>query len=408
MKTLWWVLTRQCNLACSYCYQGEHIALPKDHGLLPKMPNEVLQTALPWALKWGNPGGLRINLYGGEPLLNFPVIEQNVPIWKWAFKQNNLDIAFSMTTNGTKLKGKVRDFMDEHKVGILLSIDGPKHLHDVTRVHYDGRKSWDEINPEELLSWRPNLEIAWQLDPKTPFEPDDIDHMLGLGFKIQNYNVNWLAEWDDAAQLRLQRFFKRAGRLMHQGKLQGFWKNKLKTALEVDSKMDQPCGTGLGMLALTPEGKLFPSQEMAFTVYEPGRAAGTPEYYTVGDVRKDPVIRKEDLARTSDIKVSQMKAAPGFDCDDCIAKSMCISGCHCRYVGQDSDPASRFQAPDGYCKSTRSAMTGLLQAAAIERYVRPVDFVTAKVKREMAAATPSIPQPEVVKVTPKIQLARPW
>jgi hypothetical protein len=61
----------------------------------------------------------------------------------------------------------------------------------------------------------------------------------------------------------------------------------------------------------------------------------------------------------------------------------------CRYVGQDGiDPANRFNTPAGYCQSFRAAITGLLQAWAIEKRIQPAAVkVPAKAGPALAAAS---------------------
>jgi hypothetical protein len=115
---------------------------------------------------------------------------------------------------------------------------------------------------------------------------------------------------------------------------------------------------------------------MAFSVFDPSRDPGTADWYRVGDVRRDPVLDPIAQARVGGIKVSDMRVtAVGYSCDNCIAKSDCIGGCHCRYVGQKlGDPAYRYDIAPGNCQSLVACHTGLLQAAAIERTVRPVDW----------------------------------
>lgn len=411
-ETLWIILTRTCNLACSYCYQGDHLVNKLPPHLRRTMTDEVMEKGLDWAANWAQ-RGLQIAWYGGEPTLNFPIIKKWMPLYKERFAAAGKQVRFSITTNGTRMTDEIIAFLKEYEVGILLSLDGPPKLHNMTRVHFDGRGSWDEIPLKKLVETFPNLEVAWQLDPdpKRAFTPEDLDELMSFGLTRINFNLQWLSDWPAEAQMRLFRFMRHAGRLMLQGKLHSNFKSKLFSALTVDAKMDTPCGTGLHMLALTPEGYLYPSQEMAFTVFEPGRAKGTAEHYRAGNVFNTPVIDAERLADISQIRTSQMKTPPGYDCNNCVANSVSIGGCHCRYVGQlPKDPSYRYDVPEGYCASMQPAMTGLLAAAAIERWVRPVDFVRAQV------ASGAIDLPKVrgrdgkmvaLKVVPVDQVAEP-
>jgi sulfatase maturation enzyme AslB (radical SAM superfamily) len=154
----------------------------------------------------------------------------------------------------------------------------------------------------------------------------------------------------------------------------GKWWGQLQRALTSDQKMVQPCGTGLNMVGVSPEGWLYPSQEMVYTVVEPGRAPGTAEYYRLGDLRNTPVLDVAQLAKLSAIRTEQMRPPAPFKCETCVAKSASIGGCHCRYVGDRNngvDVSNRYDVTPGYCQSTVAAHTGMLMGASVARYVRP-------------------------------------
>ena len=90
-NTLWLVVTRTCNLECGYCYQTDSShrrEVIKKQGNLPIMSKSVADKALPFAVAWAPRGGLRVNLYGGEPLLAWPLIRTIVPEWETFFREN--------------------------------------------------------------------------------------------------------------------------------------------------------------------------------------------------------------------------------------------------------------------------------------------------------------------------------
>jgi uncharacterized protein len=342
------------------------------------MTEETLRAALPWAVEWPS-RGLTCTWYGGEPLLNLALMKSAMPEWEAAFFRADKELGWSVTTNGTLLNSDAREVLDRHKVSILLSLDGPPELHNQSRVYYGGKKpSFEDIPTADIIAWRPKIEIAWQLDPKYDFQPRHVEEMIDRGFHHINFNLNWLAEWPAERRIALEEFMRyimRTALQTRRGERKGRelfsnWPGKFDEALIKLAKPAQPCGTGLHMLALTPEGWLYPSQEMAFTSLEPNRAPGTAEYYRVGDIRQVPVIDQEKLRVVSGIKNEQMVTPPGFSCSNCIANPISFGGCHCRYIGQDgADPANRFNIMPGWCQSMQSAMTGLAQGALIEKYV---------------------------------------
>lgn len=364
-KTIWACVTRRCNFSCVYCYQSDRSIAPP---LAPYMTDAVMERALEWALEWLPKGKLNLNWYGGEPLLLFDLIERWTPRWKHAFSGER-SVRIGLTTNGALLTKAVREWLDQENVGILLSMDGPPRLHDQTRVTGDGHGSSSLIpSAEEVLEWRPKIEIAWQLDPRVKFRPEHIDEMISRGYKNLNFNVNFCVEWDAPSLGRLERFFEHVGRMVFSGKVGSNWKSRVLKLLNNTERQVTPCGTGQAMVGLSPEGWLYPSQEMVYTVFLPDRAPGTAERYKIGDVSKRPVIDREALERASKIRTDQLKPPSGYDCASCWVRVACLGGCHCKYAGADGvDPSNRYDITPGHCPSLQATFSGLIRGAIATR-----------------------------------------
>src|SRR5207237_766312 len=56
-------------------------------------------------------------------------------------------IDFSLTTNATLLTPEIIAFLSENHIGVTVSMDGPKEMHDQLRVFANGRGSYDIIEP---------------------------------------------------------------------------------------------------------------------------------------------------------------------------------------------------------------------------------------------------------------------
>jgi uncharacterized protein len=349
------------------------------------MDMDVIRAALPWMLEWAKENkSIRTPFYGGEPLVNFPLVRQAVPLFYQTFMVKGYDYTWGVTTNGSLMTEEVMHFIELYDGGILLSLDGPPWNHNKQRVYYGNRPTWDDIPTKELLARFPKMEIAWQLDPSNPVTWEDVEWMIDYGFHNINFNINWNAEWPAEAQIWLQQFCQDLGRACVQTaegirpKDEGINSNlfgKFRKALEAWTRgipmQEKPCGTNVNMLALTPEGWLYPSQEMAFNALEPDRAPGTAEYYRMGNVFNDPVLVSEaDQKRINDIRVDDMQPPEGYDCKNCVARPISFGGCHCRYVGQGGvDPAQRYQVEKGYCPAMASFLKGMLAGASIENYL---------------------------------------
>jgi sulfatase maturation enzyme AslB (radical SAM superfamily) len=354
----------------------------------PPVIDAMLEWCVDWVMEHSTMQDKKADFtwYGGEPLTNFKLMKYAVPRIYQTFTVKGIPNSQSVTTNGSLIDQEVMDFLLLYNMGMLLSIDGPPWIHNKQRTYYEGRPTWDDIDTKLILKHMPNVEIAWQLDPDLAVTMEDVEWMIQRGFHRINFNINSIKEWTGDQQLWLTKLMKDVGRACIQTEqgvrpkeealLSNAWhKFKQGVSIWADPKNEEktrgekPCGTSINMLAISPEGWLYPSQEMVFNTAEPGKAPGTMEYYKVGDVFKSPVLDKAAMERAFDIYVKQMEEPKelGFDCTNCVNRPLSFGGCHCRYVGQDGvDPAHRFTVTPGWCQKGEAFWNGLMQAAMIE------------------------------------------
>lgn len=109
MNTLGVILSEQCNLDCTYCGMDKTTTDKID-------PDRLLESLGDYS--WAENEDLRINFFGGEPLLQFESIKHIVKNIK------NDRINFGMPTNGTILNDEMVDFLNEHRISVSISFDG--------------------------------------------------------------------------------------------------------------------------------------------------------------------------------------------------------------------------------------------------------------------------------------------
>lgn len=118
------MVSQECNFECAYCYGSGNF------GGSGFMSWETAKRAIDWffaaTAKKQYPSGskLQISFFGGEPLLNFPVIRQSVAYVTDTL--NRQDTVFSITTNLYLLTDEMLDFFLKHKFNISVSFDGKK------------------------------------------------------------------------------------------------------------------------------------------------------------------------------------------------------------------------------------------------------------------------------------------
>ena len=138
--------TLQCNFACDYCFQG-------DHGDYNKFADKMsLDTAIrisAWIereLDRVRPERLVVMFFGGEPLLNLPVMYEIAErAWR-ATQARGVWMGTSIITNGLLLTTEVVDRMLQYGLkGVKITLDGDRDTHNRMRPLRGGQGTFDRI-----------------------------------------------------------------------------------------------------------------------------------------------------------------------------------------------------------------------------------------------------------------------
>ena len=105
---------------------------------------------------------VHITFFGGETLMNFPLLKQAVAYARTEAERRQFALDFSLTTNATLLTPTIIEFLAENAVGVTVSIDGAKEAQDAFRVFKNGRGTYEVIEPKikELLARHKTRPIA--------------------------------------------------------------------------------------------------------------------------------------------------------------------------------------------------------------------------------------------------------
>ena len=117
-------VTGACNLKCHYCCYGE--LYDNTYHKIQNMDFNTILTFFEYIIPYWNLNSNRklivIGFYGGEPLLNFPLIETTVDYCK-SLESNLLKFNFCITTNAVLLD-RYASYLVENDFKILFSLDG--------------------------------------------------------------------------------------------------------------------------------------------------------------------------------------------------------------------------------------------------------------------------------------------
>lgn len=135
-------VTQNCNLRCEYCvYSGGYYN--RSH-LNKNMSFDICKKAIDFLIEHSaDEPHLNIGFYGGEPLLQFPLIQKCIDYAEQNI-QNKI-LTFSMTTNATLLTKSMFQYFIKHNVTLTISFDGPKEAHDKYRKFANSIKGSHEI-----------------------------------------------------------------------------------------------------------------------------------------------------------------------------------------------------------------------------------------------------------------------
>lgn len=122
-------VSQDCNLNCSYCY-GDSGDYQKGRML---MTEDVADKFMDKFIT-GVSNSYIINFFGGEPLLNLPLMKKVVTKLRDKAKRLGFNMVFNINTNGTLWNEDIKDFLKNDIDNITVSLDGPKEINDIQRV----------------------------------------------------------------------------------------------------------------------------------------------------------------------------------------------------------------------------------------------------------------------------------
>jgi uncharacterized protein len=327
IQTLVMNLTNQCNLSCQYCYEFGADKLATPEGKPKFMDLETAKTSVDFLLaQSGDRRSIHITFFGGETLMNFPLLKQVVAYANERAKEQQRHIDFSLTTNATLLTPAIIEFLSESHIGVTVSMDGPKEMHDHLRVFSNGKGSYDIIEPKvraliqnhrtRPITARVTLtagvsdvvRIFRHLKQDLGFHEVGFAPVTTSPNQLYAINATGMDSVLDQFHTLAEEYLEHALR----GESHGF-SNVSDTLAELCQGVNKshPCGAGLGLLGVGPSGDIAPCHRF---VDSDAHALG---HISTGIDR----AKQADFLRRGHIDSK-------YDCHTCWARPLCAGGCH--------------------------------------------------------------------------------
>lgn len=138
-------LTQMCNLRCKYCIYSEDSSFNRSHAD-NKMSFETAKKIIDFYHKHTiDSEEIAISFYGGEPLLEFPLIQKIVGYANRVFEGKR--ILYRITTNATLFTDQMIEFFfnSGNDFLILISLDGTKEIQNKNRRFPNGEGTYDIV-----------------------------------------------------------------------------------------------------------------------------------------------------------------------------------------------------------------------------------------------------------------------
>lgn len=134
------IITLRCSQKCRYCQ-----ASSEDESRLEfDMSAETAKKCVDLVFRSPSPA-IKIEFQGGEPLLNFETVEYIVRYAKKLNKVYRKNLEFVVCTNLLGLNERILNYLEEHKIWVSTSLDGPRNLHDANRITRKGNGTFDLV-----------------------------------------------------------------------------------------------------------------------------------------------------------------------------------------------------------------------------------------------------------------------
>jgi uncharacterized protein len=176
------VVTLRCEHSCRYC----QVSRQNDDKLAFDMSKETADKAVALTFKSPSPS-IKIEFQGGEPLLNFGLIQYIVDQAETRNRMETRDLRFVIATNLACVSDEILDYCKAHNILISTSLDGPADLHNRNRPRPGGdsyQRTIDGINRVRNALGRDRVSaIMTTTEASLSRVKDIIDEYVRLGFE---------------------------------------------------------------------------------------------------------------------------------------------------------------------------------------------------------------------------------
>lgn len=355
ISTAYFFLTKNCNLACRYCFERQSETKNSSEGV---MSFDVFNRGLDFFQRLINLDKDRFNerktiiFYGGEPFHNKKLLFSAITEIQNRIKKGDLPVQSKMlvVTNGTLMNDEDIQFIKKNGVTVTFSLDGDRQA-SANRVYPDGETlAWDKATEtfKKCVEAGIDLNIACTLSPETIARQKEVlDYFISIGATNIGFNVildNDIIQLNTDYDDKAADFVTTAYRTLSDNNIT---ENRTRRRLDV-FKHKHPClfdcnAAGGRQIAIAPNGDIGICHEHIMD----------KKHFitTIDDMEFDP-------KQSAEYKMWNKRSPLYIDsCQNCIALGVCGGGC---VINSERKHDSIFIPDQRFCKQIISILKNIL------------------------------------------------
>lgn len=331
-KTVTFQVTENCNLCCSYCYQGAKTSRRMSFETATAIIDMLLASD-ERSCKYITSDklvGIVFDFIGGEPFLEIALIDRIMDYFvEKAFLMEHplaTQYMISMSSNGTLyFTPEVQRFIEKwHRhLSLSISIDGNKQLHDSCRVFPDGSGSYDIA----IAAAKDYMSKYGAIGSKMTIAPGNVQYLaaavrdlLSNGYREIYLNCVYEEGWTETHATTLYKQLRElsdelAG--MDTPPTLSIFQQSIGRPM-ADSDNQNWCGGTGCMLAFDPIGRAYPCLR-----YMDSSLAGQQPPYVIGDLEHGLMNTAEHERRVRALEKITRRSQSADECWNCPIAAGC-------------------------------------------------------------------------------------
>lgn len=273
-KIITFIVTKDCQLACKYCYLvGKNTQ--------ERMSLDVAKIAIDYILQHPEQfteDSVSFEFIGGEPFLEIDLIDKICDYIKCElFRLNHKwfnKYTFGFSTNGLNYGSeKIQNFIEKNRKHLIIgiTIDGTKQKHDLNRVYKNSNKgSYDDVvkNIPLYISQFPKANTKVTISSADiPYIAESVVHLYSLGIHTVYINCVFENVWNEGDDKLFEDQLMQLADVIIDNNLYtshecSFFDEKIGKPLDPIKRNNNWCGAGK-MLSIDGAGNFYPCTRFA-------------------------------------------------------------------------------------------------------------------------------------------------